>query len=101
MLLKWPGPVGKEWFRFPSVCPVFYLLPFPFLSFLPGWRTHSAGPHSSNTDGIMKLSMQLVLFFLLGLVASLPLPNKRESQKQYTLVDSGKAVRADPSGYFR
>ena len=101
MLLKWPGPVGKEWFRFPSVCPVFPLLPFPFLSFLPGWRTHSAGPHSSNTDGIMKLSVQLMLFFLLGLVASLPLPNKRESQKQYTLVDSGKAVRADPSGYFR
>ena len=48
----------------------------------------------------MKLSMQFMLFFLLGLVASLALP-KRQSPKQYTLVDSGKAVRADPSGHFR
>ncbi len=51
----------------------------------------------------MKLSIQFLLFFLLGLVASLPLPpaNQRQSPKQYTLVDSGKAVGADPSGYFR
>jgi hypothetical protein len=42
----------------------------------------------------MRSSIQIVLFFLLGLVASLALPGRRQPPKQYTLVDfAGKAVR--------
>lgn len=42
----------------------------------------------------MKSSIQVILFFLLGLVASLALPFKRQSPTQFSIVDfSGGAVR--------
>jgi hypothetical protein len=48
----------------------------------------------------MRSSIHVVLFFLLGLVASLALPNARQSQKQYALVEfSGETVRGDGSGH--
>ena len=101
MLLKWPKPVGDE-SSLDSFCLSGFPFPSSFISFIPPWLEDSIGRSSlfQQPHGIMKLSIQFMLFFLLGLVASLALP-KRQSPKQYTLVDSGKAVRADPCGHFR
>jgi hypothetical protein len=47
----------------------------------------------------MKSSIQVILFFLLGLVASLALPFKRQSPTQFAVVDfSGGVVRI--RGFF-
>ena len=72
-----------------------------FRSNLPGWRIFFSSRQALvpfiHPDS-MKSSLQVVLFFLLGLVAGLALP-KRQSQTQLTVVDfSGKSVGDGPRG---
>jgi hypothetical protein len=72
------------------------ILLFPSLVGEFNWFPSSSGRSSFvHKTAKMKSSIQVILFFLLGLVASLAIPFKRQSPTQFTLVDfSGGAVRA-------
>lgn len=89
---------------------------FGVRSILPGWRllgdyfqsihrqalVYFVFYHRLSKPNDMRSSIHVVLCFLLGLVASLALPSRRQSLTQYTLVDfSGKSVCDDGLVIFK